>query len=71
MIGITYRGEPVSVKSVQFSVATHIMAALRFYDGEEISSSTHAESVNADPTFVRVTLKAFEGGLGGDNTRRE
>jgi Rrf2 family protein len=54
----------VSVKSVQFSVATHIMAALGFYDGEEISSSTLAESVNADPTFVRKSLsKLSKAGL--------
>src|SRR5260370_13524697 len=43
----------MSVKSVQFAVATHIMAALGYFHGEEISSATMAESVNADPTFVR------------------
>jgi Rrf2 family protein len=42
--------------SVQFTVATHIMAALGFFDGKEISSTTLAESVNADPTFVRKSL---------------
>ena len=46
----------MSVKNVQFTVATHIMAFLGFYDGKEISSSTVAESVNADPTFVRKSL---------------
>ena len=54
----------MSVKSVQFSVATHIMAFLGFNDGEEISSSTVAESVNADPTFVRKSLsKLTKAGL--------
>jgi Rrf2 family protein len=46
----------MSVKSVQFAVATHIMAALGYYQGEEISSAILAESVNADPTFVRKSL---------------
>lgn len=54
----------MSVKSVQFSVATHIMAFLGFNDGKEISSSTVAESVNADPTFVRKSLsKLTKAGL--------
>jgi Rrf2 family protein len=46
----------MSVKSVQFTVAAHIMAALGYRHGEEISSATLAESVNADPTFVRKSL---------------
>jgi Rrf2 family protein len=46
----------MSVKSVQFAVAAHIMAALGFYHGEEISSATLAASVNADPSFVRKSL---------------
>ncbi len=33
----------MSVKSVQFAVAAHIMAALGFVHGEEISSATLAE----------------------------
>src|ERR1700722_6942616 len=48
--------ELVSVKSVQFAVAAHIMAALGFRCGEEISSATLADSVNAHPTFVRKSL---------------
>jgi len=32
------------------------MAALGYRHGEEISSATLAESVNADPTFVRKSL---------------
>src|SRR5208282_2516302 len=54
----------MSAKSVQFTVAAHIMAALGFRSGEEIPSSTLAESVNADPTFVRKSLsKLSKAGL--------
>jgi Rrf2 family protein len=54
----------MSVKSVQFTVATHIMAALGYFHGEEISSTTLAESVNAEPTFVRKSLsKLSKAGL--------
>ena len=54
----------MSVKSVQFTVAAHIMAALGYEHGEEISSATLAESVNADPTFVRKSLsKLSKAGL--------
>jgi len=54
----------MSATSVQFTVATHIMAALGYYNGEEISSATLADSVNADPTFVRKSLsKLSKAGL--------
>ena len=54
----------MSVTSVQFAVAAHIMAALGYKHGEEISSATLAESVNADPTFVRKSLsKLSKAGL--------
>jgi Rrf2 family protein len=54
----------MSVKSVQFAVAAHVMAALGYRHGEEISSATLAESVNADPTFVRKSLsKLSKAGL--------
>src|SRR5260370_32512702 len=57
-------GEIMSVKSVQFSVAAHIMAALGYFHGEEISSAILADSVNADPTFVRKSLsKLSKAGL--------
>jgi Rrf2 family protein len=46
----------MSATSVQFTVAAHIMALLGRYRGKEISSATLAESVNADPTFVRKSL---------------
>jgi Rrf2 family protein len=65
LLSITYcAGEDMSVKSVQFAVATHIMAALGYYPGEEIPSATLAGSVNADPTFVRKSLsKLSKAGL--------
>jgi Rrf2 family protein len=54
----------MSVKSVQFAVAAHIMAALGYYHGKEVSSAILAESVNADPTFVRKSLsKLSKAGL--------
>src|SRR5258708_35002216 len=54
----------MSVRSVQFAVAAHIMAALGYFHGEEISSATLAESVNADATFVRKSLsKLSKAGL--------
>ena len=54
----------MSVKSVQFTVAAHIMAALGYYHGEEASSAILASSVNADPTFVRKSLsKLSKAGL--------
>ena len=50
--------------NVQFTVAAHIMATLGFFNGKEISSATLAESVNADPTFVRKSLsKLSKAGL--------
>jgi Rrf2 family protein len=54
----------MSVKSVQFAVAAHIMAGLGYYHGKEISSAVLAESVNANPTFVRKSLsKLSKAGL--------
>jgi Rrf2 family protein len=54
----------MSVKSVQFTVAAHIMAALGYRHGEGLSSATLAESVSADPTFVRKSLsKLSKAGL--------
>ena len=54
----------MSVKNVQFTVAAHIMTALGYFKGQEISSATLAESVNADPTFVRKSLsKLSKAGL--------
>ena len=54
----------MSVKNVQFSVATHILAVLAFHRGEQVSSKILADSVNADPTFVRKSLsKLSKAGL--------
>src|SRR5258708_27402995 len=54
----------MSVRSVQFTVAAQSMEALGYYRGKEISSGTLAESVNADPTFVRKSLsKLSKAGL--------
>jgi Rrf2 family protein len=54
----------MSATSVQFTVAAHIMAALGAFYGTEIPSATLAESVNADPTFVRKSLsKLSKAGL--------
>jgi Rrf2 family protein len=54
----------MSVKSVQFAVATHVMAALGVYPGGEIGSATLADSVRANPTFVRKSLsKLSKAGL--------
>jgi Rrf2 family protein len=54
----------MSAKSVQFTVAAHIMAALGCHHGEEVSSAILAESVNADHTFVRKSLsKLSKAGL--------
>lgn len=54
----------MAATSVQFTVAAHIMAALGFFYGKEVSSTTLAESVNADPTFVRKSLsKLSKAGL--------
>ena len=54
----------MSATSVQFTVAAHIMTALGFHHGKEIPSATLAESVNADPTFVRKSLsKLSKAGL--------
>ena len=62
----------MSVKSVQFTVAAHIMTVLGFDHGEEISSATLAGSVNAGSNLrPQVTLQTLESGLGDDKTRQE
>ena len=54
----------MSATSVQFTVAAHVMAALAVFRGKEIASATLANSVNADPTFVRKSLsKLAKAGL--------
>jgi Rrf2 family protein len=65
LLNITYAGgDSMSATNVQFTVAAHIMAALGFRHGEETPSAMLAESVNADPTFVRKSLsKLSKAGL--------
>ena len=54
----------MAATSVQFTVAAHIMAALGFFRGKELPSATLAESVDADPSFVRKSLsKLSKAGL--------
>jgi Rrf2 family protein len=54
----------MSAKNVQFSVAAHILSVLGFYYGQEVHSKALAESVNAEPTFVRKSLsKLAKAGL--------
>jgi Rrf2 family protein len=54
----------MSAKNVQFTVAAHLMTALAFFHGQKISSGALAESVNADPTFIRKALsKLSKAGL--------
>ena len=54
----------MSATSVQFTVAAHIMAVLGFFRGKEMPSAALAESVNADPSFVRKSLsKLCQAGL--------
>src|SRR6266853_177721 len=61
---IQVREVSMPATNVQFTVAAHIMAALGFFYGKEMSSATLAESVNADPTFVRKSLsKLSKAGL--------
>ena len=58
LLSTTYcAGEDTQVKGVQFTVAAHIMAALAYYHGEEVSSAILANRVNADRTFVRKSLR--------------
>jgi Rrf2 family protein len=54
----------MSATNVQFSVAAHIMTALGCAYRGEVTSSTLAESVNADATFVRkMVSKLAKAGL--------
>ncbi len=46
----------MSATNIQFSVAVHIMAGLGFHEGEEVTSTRLASSVNAAPSFVRQIL---------------
>jgi Rrf2 family protein len=54
----------MSQPNVQFAVASHVMAALGAHHGEPMRSAELAESVNAEPSFVRrVVSKLAKAGL--------
>ena len=54
----------MSQVNVQFSVASHVMAALGSRHGEPIRSAELASSVNADASFVRrIVSKLAKAGL--------
>ena len=54
----------MSATNVQFSVAVHMMTALGVHHGNPIPSSMLANSVNADPGFIRRSLsKLVKAGL--------
>jgi Rrf2 family protein len=65
ILNITYPEESgMSVTNVQFTVAAHIMAALGFNRGQDLTSATLAKSINADASFVRKSLsKLAKAGL--------
>jgi Rrf2 family protein len=54
----------MSATNVQFSIASHVMAALAFKHDTGVTSAALAGSVNADPTFVRKMIsKLVKAGL--------
>ncbi|WPO97771.1 Rrf2 family transcriptional regulator [Pseudomonas sp. HR96] len=54
----------MSQTNIQFSVASHIMASLGVMHPQPVRSAELAESVNADPSFVRrVISKLAKAGL--------
>jgi Rrf2 family protein len=54
----------MSATNVQFSVAVHMMTALGSHQGCPLTSRIMAESVNADPGFIRRSLsKLVKAGL--------
>jgi len=54
----------MSVKSIQFAVCTHIAALLGFWHGEPFTSAQIADSLNAEPSYVRRAIaKLTKAGL--------
>jgi len=54
----------MSVKSIQFAVCTHIATMLGFWHGEAFTSSQIADSMNAEPSYVRRAIaKLAKAGL--------
>jgi Rrf2 family protein len=46
----------MSIKSIQFAVCTHIAAVLGYWHGEPFTSAQLADSLNADPGYVRRAI---------------
>jgi len=46
----------MSVRSLQFAVCTHVAAVLGYWYGEPMTSSRIADSINAEPSFVRRAI---------------
>jgi DNA-binding IscR family transcriptional regulator len=46
----------MSVRSLQFAVCTHIATVLAYWYGESFTSAAIADSVNAEPSFVRRSV---------------
>jgi DNA-binding IscR family transcriptional regulator len=46
----------MAINNVQFTVATHILTVLGYHYDEPVTSGVLAESVNAEPSFVRRTV---------------
>jgi DNA-binding IscR family transcriptional regulator len=46
----------MAINNVQFTVAMHILTVLGYHYGNPVTSGVLAESVNAEPTFVRRTV---------------
>ncbi len=54
----------MSVNNVQFAVASHILTVLAYRNGGQATSGELADSVKANPTFVRKTIsKLAKAGL--------
>lgn len=54
----------MSIKSIQFAVCTHIAAVLGYWHGEPFTSAQIADSLNAEPSYVRRAIaKLTKAGL--------
>lgn len=46
----------MSIKSIQFAVCTHIAAVLGYWHGQPFTSKQVADSLNAEPSYVRHAI---------------
>lgn len=54
----------MSIRNVQFTIAAHVMTVLGHRHGTDVTTTILAESVNAEPSFVRRTVsKLAKSGL--------